>query len=225
MLWEKKTKKQIESNSSKRGYLYIRETYYKRDKRTLKRKLGKGDGSASKKRGKYSKKKDIYCGKIIEIYTNKLVTFRQYHKENLNKDFLEYKFDNDFDTILDDFINYLIFLYDLTQEDIFSSKKIAYSLSSGGYLSQPTIDYIRRFTLNGDYTSKIEIERFANRCLDAGIFDEEIIMTLYLKLLPKEDSKELQKELEDLADFKMNSLSVDKFSTFIREEHKREENN
>lgn len=220
MLWEKKTKKQIESNSNKRGYLYIRETYYKRDKRTLKRKIGKGDGSASKKRGKYSKKKDIYCGKIIEVSTNKLVTFRQYQKENLSKDFLEYKFDNDFDTILDDFIFYLIFLYDLDKEMIFSEKKIAFALSSGGYLCKPTIDFIRRFSLNGDYTSKIEIERFANRCLDAGIFDEEMIMTLYLKLLPKEDCSELQKELEELADFKMNSLSVDKFANFIRDEHK-----
>ena len=220
MLWEKKTKKQIESNSSKRGYLYIRETYYKREKITLKRKLGKGDGSAFKKRGKFSKKKDIYCGKIIEISTNRLITFRQYHKENLFNEFLEYKFENDFDTILDDFINYLIYLYDLKKEDVFGEKKIAFSLSSGGYLSKQTIDYIKRFILNGDYTSKIEIERFANRCLDAGIFDEEIIMTLYLKLLPKEDCSQLQKELEDLADFKMNSLSVDNFANFIREEHK-----
>lgn len=220
MLWEKKTKKQILSNSNQRGYLYIRETYYKRDKRTLKKKIGKGDGSATKKRGRYSKKKDIYCGKIIELNTNKMVSFRNYQKEHIKEDFLEYKYNNDFDVILNDFIKYLFFLYDIDKNFLEIDKKIAYSLSSGGYLSKETINYLKKFKLNSNFFSKYEIERFVNRCLDTGIFDEEIIMTLYLKLLPKEDSLDLQKELEDLADFKLKSLNIDSFASFIKEEYK-----
>ena len=78
MLWEKKNIK----NPETRGYLYLRETIYVRDKRTHKRKPKKlGSGSGYKERGKYSKKKDIYCGKIVECSMKKFINFRDYIKK------------------------------------------------------------------------------------------------------------------------------------------------
>lgn len=180
MLWEKKT-----SLNQKRGYLYIRETIYVRDKRTLKRKPSKlGDGSAYKERGKYSKKKDIYCGKIIEgIELKHTISFREYIDTYKEDNFLEYKTSVEFEILLDDFVEYLLFIHGLDYYDFSKGTKKAYAIATG-YLSLRTIEKVREFTPKASFINYKELERFANKCFDAAIFDEEIIMLLYSKLLP-----------------------------------------
>ena len=194
MLWEKKT-----SLNQKRGYLYIRETQYIRDKRTLKRKSPvHGDGSAYKQRGKYSKKKDIYCGKIIEgIELHHTISFREYIEE-INKDeFLDYKTRSSFEIILDDFVNYLLYLHNLKRDDLEKGTKKAYAIATG-YLSKQTIKRVYDFVPKSSMIDYKELERFANRCYDTGIFDEEIIMLLYTKLLPQEYiEEEFEEKIEE----------------------------
>lgn len=194
MLWEKKTK-----TTKGRGYLYIRETIYKRDRRTIKRTpKNKGNGVGLKNRGKFSIKRDIYCGRIVEIQVKHLISFQEYIKQ----DFLEYKLKITFDEMLNDFVNYLLYIYEIPFEDYNSGKKLAYEIGSG-FLCEQTIDYIRKFKTKQDFDSNKEIERFANRCLDAGIYDNEVIMTLYIKLAENQkpkivaQNKELYKKIEE----------------------------
>lgn len=191
MLWEKKT-----NLKSKRGYLYLRETVYKRDKRTLlKRAKRFGDGSATENRGRYSVKKDTYCGKIIETKATKLISFNDYIKER-GIEFLEYKIKSTFDEILMDFVNYIIFVHNIDKKEYENSKKkLAYYVGSG-YLCSETVDFVRRFIVKSEPMSSKEIERFANRCLDCGIYDMEIIMTLYVKLIATQKPEEIKKEEE-----------------------------
>jgi hypothetical protein len=214
MLWEKKS-----SLKQKRGYLYIRETIYQRDGRTLKRKAPKlGDGSASKERWKYSKKIDIYCGKIIEdIELKHFISFKEYISQIKQLEFLEYKTSKVFSELLEDFIEYLLYSHELDKEEFFEGKKAAYAISSG-YLSREGIEFLRRFNVKQNPLLSNEIERFANRCLDIGIYDDEIIMLLYMKLLPSEDAKSLEQELED----KFEELEIQNhksYGDFIRKEH------
>lgn len=177
MLWEKKSLK----FHDKRGYLYLRETVYERDKRSHKKKPKKlGDGSAYAQRGKYSKKKDIYCGKIVDVQVKKFLTFEEFITEKGFEDFLKFKLDVNFDELLGYFVDYLLYIYEI-EKDTFENEKKAYSVASG-YLCKPTIDFIRRFNPRGDFDREKEIERFAYRCIDAGVYDEEIIMALYSKL-------------------------------------------
>ena len=210
MLWEKKS-----SLKQKRGYLYIRETIYERDKRTLKKKAPKlCDGSAYKDRWKYSKKKDIYCGKIIEdTKLINFISFQGYVESKKAKDFLEYKTKITFSDLLEDFVNYLLEIHEIEKEDFFEGKKKAYEISSG-YLSCEGIEYIRRFSLKLNPLAHSEIERFANRCLDCAIFDNEIIMLLYMKLLPNEQAVKIKEEFEDLQIEHHNKLK-----DFIQKEH------
>lgn len=214
MLWEKRS-----SLKQKRGYLYIRETIYERDKRTLKRKAPKlGDGSATKERWKYSKKVDIYCGKIIEdVVLKHFITFRDYIKKIKSEEFLEYKSKVVFSELLEDFISYLLYVHEIEKEEFFEGKKAAYALSSG-YLSREGIEFLRRFSLRKNPLLSSEIERFANRCLDVGIYDDEIIMLLYMKLLPQEDTKLLEEELnEKFEDLEIQSHNS--FEDFIKKQH------
>lgn len=177
----------IKSNNlkTKNDYLYLRETVYIRDKRSLKRiprKLGNGD--ATKNRGKYSKKKDIYCGRIYNIELKQINTFNEYLEiiKKQQTDFLEYKLNSSFDKILYDFVDYLLHIYNIEKEDFFSNKKKAY-FTGNGFLCKETIDYILRFKLKvGNSNEKKDFERFALRCIDCAIFDEEIISVLYMKL-------------------------------------------
>ncbi len=215
MLWEKRS-----SLKQKRGYLYIRETIYERDKRTLKRKAPKlGDGSATKERWKYSKKVDIYCGKIIEDTPLKhLITFRQYVEQIYSQTFLEYKTKIPFSDLLEDFISYILYVHEIDKKEFFEGKKVAYALSSG-YLSREGIEFLRRFSLKKNPLISSEIERFANRCLDIGIYDDEIIMLLYMKLLPQEDTKLLEQELSEKFE-ELEIQSHNSFKDFIKTEHK-----
>ena len=215
MLWEKKS-----SLKQKRGYLYIRETIYERDKRTLKRKAPKlGDGSASKERWKYSKKIDIYCGKIIEdIELINFLTFREYIQNNKKLDFLEYKTQKVFSELLEDFVEYLLYSHNLDKEEFYEGKKAVYALASG-YLSREGIEFLRRFTIKKNPLISNEIERFANRCLDIGIYDDEIIMLLYMKLLPSEDANSLEQELAE----KFEELEIqnhNSYKDFMKSQHK-----
>lgn len=211
MLWEKKI-----SNNEQRGYLYIRETIYLRDKRTLKRKPPvKGDGSAYKQRGKYSKKKDIYCGKIIEdIQLQDTIQFKDYIEKKKQEKYLEYKTTSTFDQVLDDFIEYLLTIHNLDSKEFYEGKKKAYAIASG-YLSKETINKIREFTPKYTTINYKELERFANKCLDAAIFDEEIIMLLYSKLLPQQKiSEEFEEEI------KTTTQSHKGLRGFIEKQHK-----
>ncbi len=212
------------SLTNKRGYLYIRETIYQRDKRTLKKKPSKlGDGSATKNRWKYSLKKDTYCGKIIEnIEIKHIITFQEYLKKikygsEQDFDFLEYKIKTDFDKILDDFVNYLIYIHKINDEEFKTGKKKAYAINNG-FLSRETIEWVRRFRINKSPENPREFERFMNRCLASGIFDEEIIETLYLKLIPDKDILKKDKlNEEDLSKNEIKKIKIRKLRSFIKE--------
>lgn len=173
----------------KRGYLYIRESFYQRDRRTLKRKPSKlGDGSATKERGRYSKKKDIYCGKIYEIEPKRLDTFKYYVENKEGIDFLNFKLKHKFEEIIDMFVKYLLYIYEIDEDDFYNGKKKVYTVNEG-YLSRETILWTKRFTFRLDFDNPKEIERFTYRCEDSGIYDDEIINTLYVKLVPNVDNK------------------------------------
>lgn len=205
------------SSSDKRGYLYLRETVYERDGRTYKRKPAKfGDGKATKNRGKYSKKKDTYLGKIEEIQLKKILTFDDYLKneKNINNIF-EYKLNLNFDSLLDLFIEYLLFIYELEKEEFEKPKKKKVYNINEGYFSPITMDWIRRFRINSNYTNPNEMYRFSNRCKDSGIFDEQVIESLYTKLSPidekllaeEEKNKEIKKlKIKNYRDFIKQSI-------------------
>lgn len=211
------------SFSEKRGYLYIRETIYKRDGRTLKRKPARlGDGSATKERGKYSIKKDTYCGKITEdIFLKYIITFNEFvsnilktDKKTKYKDFLEYKTKSSFDDIIDDFTLYLIYIYNLDKEDFFTGKKQVYAINNG-YFSRDTIEWVRRFKINPKNYYTKEMQRFAFRCHDVGIYDEDIINLLYLKLNPEIDQNILS-ENENNEDLEVKKLKLKNYRNFIQ---------
>jgi hypothetical protein len=215
MLWEKKNTKSPE----KRGYLYLRETIYVRDGRTLKRKPKKlGDGSGAKNRGKYSIKKDIYCGKIIPLKMVKFNSFRDFLGFDSDK-YLDYRLHSEFGIILEDFISYLIDIFEISRDD-FENKKQAYEIA-GGYLSLITIDFLKRFIVRVGFDEKVEIERFANRCVDCGIFDNDVIIALFTKIAPEEYT-DVREELESLKKEKMDSSSHDSMMDFMRSEHSRD---
>lgn len=178
MFW---IKKRTPNDTS--GYLYLRETIYSRDRRTLMRKPKKfGTGKAFRERAKYSSKKDIYCGLIEKPSMVKFMTFKQFVEEELHHDFLEFKLDRAFDELIFSFVDYILVSYGLDKEEFFkNSPKKTYYVADG-YLSPLIIDFLLRFNLKSQ-TNK-ELERFARRCKDACIFDDEIISALYAKLLP-----------------------------------------
>lgn len=203
------------SSSDKRGYLYLRETVYERDGRTYKRKPAKfGDGKATKNRGKYSKKKDTYLGKIEEIQLKKILTFDDYLKneKNINNIF-EHKLNLNFDSLLDLFIEYLLFIYELEKEEFEKPKKKKVYNINEGYFSPITIDWIRRFRINSNYTNPNEMYRFSNRCKDSGIFDEQVIESLYTKLSPI-DEKLLAEEEKNKEIIK---LKIKNYRDFIKQ--------
>lgn len=190
-------REKLHKDPNQRGYLYIRESYYERDKRTHKRKPSKlCDGTATKERGKYSKKKDIYCGKIHEIEIKIIENFEGYLKKQ-NKEYLEFKINSKFDDLIDEFVKYLLYIYELDEDEFYNGKKRVYALGDG-YLSKETIIWLKNFEINGNYDNFNEIKRFSFRCQDCGIYDEDIINTLYLKLVPKIDERDIKEEIEEL---------------------------
>jgi hypothetical protein len=215
MLWEKKNTKIPE----KRGYLYLRETVYVRDGRTLKRKPKKlGDGSGAKNRGKYSVKKDTYCGKIIIKKMVKFTSFMSFL--NLDSDkYLDYRLHSEFSIILEDFISYLLDIFEIDRDD-FENKKRAYEIA-GGYLSLITVDFLNRFIVRIGFDEKVEIERFANRCVDCGIFDNDVIIALFTKIAPEEYT-DVREELESLKKETMEASSHDGLMGFMKVEHSRD---
>jgi hypothetical protein len=215
MLWEKKNTKMPE----KRGYLYLRETVYVRDGRTLKRKPKKlGDGSGAKNRGKYSVKKDIYCGKIITKKMIKFTSFMNFLNFDSDK-YLDYRLHEEFGVILNDFISYLLDIFEIDVDD-FENKKLAYEIA-GGYLTPITVDFLKRFIVRVGFDEKIEIERFANRCVDCGIFDNDVIIALFTKIAPEEYT-DVREELESLKKEKMDTSSHESMMEFMREEHNKD---
>ena len=198
-----------------RGYLYLRETIYKRDGRTYKRKPARlGDGSATKNRGKYSKKKDIYLGKIEELELQKIITFLDFiNTEKKIENFLEYKLKLSFDSLLDLFIEYLLFIYNLDKEEFEKPKKKKVYHINEGYFSPITIDWLRRFRINGDYTNPNEMYRFANRCKDSAIFDEEVIDSLYTKISPIDETLIAKEE----KNAEMKKVKVERYKDFMKQ--------
>ena len=190
-----------------------------RDGRTLKRKPKKlGDGSGAKNRGKYSVKKDIYCGKIIEKKMIKFTSFKDFLGLDSDK-YLDYRLHNEFLIVLNDFISYLLEIFDIDKED-YETKKQAYEVA-GGYLSRITIDFLVRFIVRTGFDEKVEIERFANRCMDCGIFDNDIIIALFTKIAP-EDYTELVEELKTMKTSTMDSSSHQGLMEFMRKEHQKD---
>ena len=190
-----------------------------RDGRTLKRKPKKlGDGSGAKNRGKYSVKKDIYCGKIIEKKMIKFTSFKDFLGLDSDK-YLDYRLHNEFLIVLNDFISYLLEIFDIDKED-YETKKQAYEVA-GGYLSRITIDFLVRFIVRTGFDEKVEIERFANRCMDCGIFDNDIIIALFTKIAP-EDYTELAEELKTMKSTTMDSSSHHGLMEFMRKEHQKD---
>lgn len=207
MLWEKVSYKQ------KRGYLYIRETIYQRDKRTLKKSKSNLE-KVSKQRWKYSKKKDIYCGKIIVIEPKEFITFKEYIlKKYKEKDFTNYKLNISFENLLNDFVSYLLKIHHLKEEELYSRPKKAFNIGTG-YLSNQTIEYLKRFNVRENYNLENELERFANRAFDTAIFDEEIVVLLFMKLLDDKQTNTLEKSYPQI-----NSESFNSFKDFIKREH------
>jgi hypothetical protein len=212
MFWIKKSKP-----GNTYGYLYLRETVYIRDKRTLKKSPKKvGDRTATAKRGKFSKKRDIYCGKIIEKKIVKYLNFNDYVETILNKRYLEFKINSSFETLLEIFVDFLLYVYDIEKNEYFNDKKKAYYIANG-FLCPQTINHIIKFQINGNPDDNKEIERFSNRCKDAGIFDDEVIMSLYVKIMPNvvEDVENEIKELEKINIDKKTSS----FEEYMRQEH------
>ena len=213
MFWIKKS-----NFKQKNGYLYLRETVYIRDGRTLKRTPRKlGDRTTTNQRGKYSKKKDIYCGKVVEITPQIILTFSEFILNKRKKEFLEYKVHASFDRLLDDFVSYVLKIHKIKKKDFYSKKKQAYQIANGFFCPQ-TLDYVRRFIVKGNADSHTEIERFANRCQDASIYDENVIMSLYSKLMPDRQG-EIIDEVKELEKTKISSKQTS-FEAYMREQHK-----
>jgi len=212
VLWERPSK-----FKDKKGYLYLRETIYVRDGRTLKRSRNSFDGTATKERGKYSKKKDIYCGKIIEPEMKKILDFRQFI-ESKGIDYLKFKTESSFDKILDNFVEFLLEMYGLDKKNVFNSKKKQAFQISTGFLCPQTIDFVKKYSPRSQNVGNPkDLERFSNRCLDTGIFDEEVIMSLYLKLFPEEDVKDFKKEIEELEEHKLDDVSTKNLYGFLKD--------
>ncbi len=216
MLWEKKDLKKPD----KRGYLYIRESIYERDKRSLTRKPRKlGTGKGHENRGKYTKKKDIYCGKIVEIAPKDLILFQTYI-ENQKLDYTELKINSRFEELIDLFVNYLLDIHDIGKDEFYNGNKVAYTIANG-FLSRETIEFVKRFNAKGeDFAhTHFEISRFANRCEDSGIYDEDIILSLYMKIIPTKDYKDIKEELHEIRDKKLIEKKFNSFRDYMREEH------
>ncbi len=207
-------REKLTKNPEERGYLYIRESYYQRDRRTLKKKPFKlCGGTASKERGKYSKKKDIYCGKIYEKDIVIIETFKDYVKKD-TKDFTKFKINSTFDEITDKFVNYLIYLYGIDKEEYEQQKKV-YAIGDG-YLNPKIITWLKSFQIKGDYNSPSEIERFTYRCQDCGIFDEEIINLLYVKIVPEVQRDEIVAEIKLMQKSKNHKLEYKNLYDFLK---------
>ena len=193
------------SKSSGRGYLYIRESVYIRDKRTLQRKPARlGSGSATLERGKYTKKIDIYCGKIIELKLIKFDTFKEYLTSN-NLKFLEFLTSSSFEELFNTYIDYLLHIYDLPLS-LFSTSKKVYALGSG-YLCPKIIDWYLKFEIRGSSDSLKQFRRFYLRSMDIGIHDMEIIESLYLKLSPHLSLDEVKEEITSMQKIHNSSVS------------------
>jgi len=209
MFWIKKSK--TDKNS---GYLYLRETLYIRDKRSLKRKPRKlGDGSGKLNRSKYSKKIDTYCGRVFDVEPVHLDTFNSYIEKKTNMDFLEYKLSSSFDEILADFTNYLLYLFTIDREEFYSEKKKVY-FTGVGFLCKETIEWVRKFNLRGSSENKNELERFGNRCQDMGIYDVDIIGLLFTKL---SNTKDIMEEEIDVSTLETKEYA--NFKSFMKKEH------
>lgn len=200
--------------SSERGYLYIRDSVYIRDRRTLKKIPKKfGCGKATKERGKYSKKKDIYCGRIIEIKPKNLISFKEYlEKENIDSTLFKISFG--FKEILERFVEYILYVYDLKSIDFYSKRKKVYTVGEG-YMSPIILNWFTKFEIKGNFHSSKEFKRFYNRAQDCGIFDEEIIQILYLKLIPEVEKEDLLKEIQNLKEINLEEVSSS-FKNFIK---------
>ena len=200
--------------STQRGYLYIRDSVYVRDRRTLKRIPKKlGDGSATKKRGQYSKKKDIYCGRIIEVKPEKLTTFNEFLYSR-HKDVSLFKNESDFDKVLNEFVEYVIEIYGIDKDEFFSIKKKAYTIGDG-FMSPIIIEWFKAFKIKGEFHNVGEFKRFSNRAYDCGIFDDDIINLLYLKLVPEVEKENILEEIDELKDKKLENVKSN-FRNFIR---------
>ncbi|MFW6285898.1 MAG: hypothetical protein ACOC16_01885 [Nanoarchaeota archaeon] len=210
-------REKLHKDPNKRGYLYIRDSFYKRDKRTLKKTPKKlSDGTASKKRGKYSKKKDIYCGRIYEVELKRIESFRDY-LENNNKDYLKQINKLDFNHLIDEFVKYLLYIYDVNIDEFYSSKKKVYTFADG-YCSQDTIKWLKRFNLSSDFYSKSQMKRFYNRCQDCSIFDEDVIQILYLKLIPDIHNKEdIKEEIQNLKTKRLQKKTFHDLMSFMKQ--------
>lgn len=239
MLWEKKTSKQIKENSESRGYLYLRESIYIRDKRTLQRKPKHlGDGSKQKERNKYIKKKDTYLGKINEIIPNYYLSFEDYIISHIQKetDFLYYVLQYSFDEIFFDYIDYLQEIYSFQisvsqdmikyygiKKEFDSLKTITYALKTGGFLNIVLIQRAYTFQCRiVDEVSKTDFNNFSARCFDCGIVDEYIQIVLYSKLINAVNVQELEEEIAQLRIEKENEKKVEEnsFESFMRSMHK-----
>ena len=208
-------REKLSKKPNERGYLYIRDTYYERDKRTLKRKPSiYGNGSAKEERGKYSKKKDIYCGKIHEVEVQKIESFKYYIKKE-SRDYIFYITNTEFNDLIDKFVEYLLYIYEIPKGDFYNSKKQVYTFAEG-FCSKDIINWLKSFKLNTNYYSYSEIKRFYNRCQDCSIFDEDIINALYLKLVPDIDREEIKKEIEDLKKIKMQKENFKDLMGFLK---------
>jgi len=212
-------REKLTKNLDERGYLYIRESYYERDGRTLKRKPKKlCDGSATKNRHKYSKKRDIYCGKIKEKEIEILENFEDFYSivQNNQKEFTIFKIESTFEELLDTFIDYLLYVYKIDKQTYEkNTPKHAYALGDG-FLSPIIISWLLRFNINGSCDNPNEIQRFTYRCQDCGIFDEEIINILYLKLVPDTKRQEITQEIRQMQKSTQNPIRYKGLYDFLK---------
>ena len=196
-------REKLRANSDERGYLYIRETVYTRDGRTLKRIPRKlGNGEATKNRGKYSKKVDIYCGRIIEKQLIHFINFSDW-VEKKGIDFTIFKLNSDFNEILDEFINYVLYIYDIDYLEFYESETKKVFALGNGFISPIVISWLKRFNINGNPNNLSELKRFAYRCQDCCIFDDEIVHLLYLKMVPEVFSADIAEEIKNMRFAKM----------------------
>jgi len=201
-------------------YVYLKESVYVRDKRTMTRKPRKL-GSGNFNQNKYVTKKETYIGKLVKIETPK--QFYLYETFLLNrdiKDFNKFLEEIEYDALFDSYLEYLHELYNITKED-FEKKNIVYYTDSCIYFSLKLIDWTKSFKFSPKYhhTDRKEMERFIDRCELIGIIHKQVIMALYEKLCPKRDENEMiaemQREIDGLDKKKMKKLTVSDIKDFI----------
>lgn len=201
-------------------YVYLKESVYIRDKRTMTRKPRRL-GSGTFNQNKYVKKKETYIGKLVKIdKPEKFYLYEKYLEEKGIIDSDKHISETEYGELFDSYLGYLNELYEISSEDL-EKTNIVYYTDSCIYFSKKLTDWAKSFKFSPKYhhTDKKEMERFIDRCELIGIVHKGVITALYEKLCPKIDEKEMmaemQNEFEEMDKKKLKKLTVSELRDFI----------